>query len=236
MTTPPCSPGCTGFSGQYGNWKFWPRREDEIALTRELRGRHPDVLVIDYDPSRGDALSLCRRIKSRPATSSVLIYTAYSSPALTVAARAAQADGLLDKSEPASALLEAIHRIANGETKQCAIGGVAAAYLVQFVLTSGVGLIDAAGNLVNTARGYWPVPALNFADRDYFAYFRERDDPGAYVSVPCAQPPRQRLVILSDAAHQRSRTASFWASCSGPSTSSTSRDFSSRSSCSRAAR
>jgi DNA-binding NarL/FixJ family response regulator len=89
---------------------------DEIALAHELRGRHPDVLVIDYDPVRGDALSLCGRIKSRPGTPSVLIYTAYSSPALTIAARAAQADGLVDKSEPAGALLEAIHRIANGET------------------------------------------------------------------------------------------------------------------------
>ncbi len=39
---------------------------DEIALARDLRGRHPDVLVIDYDPSRGDALSLCRRINAVP--------------------------------------------------------------------------------------------------------------------------------------------------------------------------
>ena len=95
---------------------------DEIDLARDLRGRHPDVLVIDYDPSRGDALSLCRRIKCRPATPSVLIYTAYSSPALTVAARAAQADGLLDKSEPAAALLDAIHRIAHGETVMPTVG------------------------------------------------------------------------------------------------------------------
>jgi two-component system capsular synthesis response regulator RcsB len=108
--------GLRRFLGPVREVEVLAAAEDEIALTRELRGRHPDVLVIDYDASRGDALSLCRRIKSRPATSSVLIYTAYSSPALTVAARAAQADGLLDKSEPASALLEAIHRIANGET------------------------------------------------------------------------------------------------------------------------
>jgi signal transduction histidine kinase len=49
--------------------------------------------------------------------------------------------------------------------------------------TSGVGLIDADGNLVNGSR-VWPVPALNFADRDYFAYFREHDDPAAFVSIP----------------------------------------------------
>ena len=44
------------------------------------------------------------------------IYTAYASPALAVAARAAQADGLLDKSKPAPALVAAIRRIASGET------------------------------------------------------------------------------------------------------------------------
>jgi DNA-binding NarL/FixJ family response regulator len=89
---------------------------DEVALARELRGRRIDVLVLDYDPARGDALGLCRRIKARPAPTSVLIYTAYVSPALAIAARAAQADGLLDKSAPAAALLDAIRRVADGET------------------------------------------------------------------------------------------------------------------------
>ena len=89
---------------------------DEVALARALRGRRPDVLIVDYDPGRGDALSLCRRVKARPGTPRVLIYTAYASPALAIAARAAQADGLLDKSEPAPALIAAIRRIAEGET------------------------------------------------------------------------------------------------------------------------
>ncbi len=89
---------------------------DEVALARALRGRRPDVLIVDYDPGRGDALLLCRRIKARPSTPGVLIYTAYASPALAIAARAAQADGLIDKSEPAPALIAAIRRIANGET------------------------------------------------------------------------------------------------------------------------
>jgi len=89
---------------------------DEVTLARELDGRRPDVLIVDYDPGRGDALALCRRVKARPDTPYVLIYTAYGSAALTVAARAAQADGLLDKSEPAAVLIAAIRRIANGET------------------------------------------------------------------------------------------------------------------------
>ena len=75
---------------------------DEVTLARELRGRRPDILIVDYDPARGDALSLCRRIKSRPDTPRVLVYTAYAGPALTIAARVAQADGLLDKSESAA--------------------------------------------------------------------------------------------------------------------------------------
>jgi DNA-binding NarL/FixJ family response regulator len=73
------------------------------------------VLIVDYDPGRGDALALCRRVKARPDTPFVLIYTAYSSAALAVAARAAQADGLVDKSQPAPMLISAIRRIAHGE-------------------------------------------------------------------------------------------------------------------------
>ena len=89
---------------------------DQVALAHELRGRRPDILIVDYDPARGDALALCRRVKARPDTPRVLIYTAYASPAMAIAARAAQADGLLDKSEPAAALIAAIRRIADGET------------------------------------------------------------------------------------------------------------------------
>jgi two-component system response regulator DevR len=94
---------------------------DEVALARELRGRRPDLLIVDYDPARGDALSLCRRVKARPDTPRVLVYTAYAGPALTVAARAAQADGVLDKGEPARTLIAAIRRIADGETVMPAV-------------------------------------------------------------------------------------------------------------------
>jgi DNA-binding NarL/FixJ family response regulator len=89
---------------------------DEVALARALDGRRPDILIVDYDPARGDALALCRRIKARPGTPRVLIYTSYVGPALTIAARAAQADGLVDKQEPAHAVISAIRGIAAGET------------------------------------------------------------------------------------------------------------------------
>jgi DNA-binding NarL/FixJ family response regulator len=87
---------------------------DEVTLARELGGRRPDVLILDYDVARGDALALCRRIKRRPDPLRVLIYSAYAGPALAIAARVAQADGLVDKTAPATALLDAIRRVAHG--------------------------------------------------------------------------------------------------------------------------
>jgi two-component system response regulator DevR len=84
-------------------------------LARELDGLRPDVLVVDYDLARDDGLSHCRRIKSRPQPPAVIIYSAYAGSALTLAARAAQADGVVDKAGPVPALLSAIRRVANGE-------------------------------------------------------------------------------------------------------------------------
>ena len=84
-------------------------------LARELNGIRPDVLVLDYDLARTDGLSHCHRIKSRPHPPAVVIYSAYAGPALTVAARAAQADGVVDKAEPVHSLLAALRSVADGE-------------------------------------------------------------------------------------------------------------------------
>lgn len=84
-------------------------------LAHVLDGLRPDVLVLDYDPARTDGLSHCHRIKSRPHPPAVIIYSAYAGPALTVAARAAQADGVVDKAEPVHSLLAALRTVANGE-------------------------------------------------------------------------------------------------------------------------
>lgn len=83
-------------------------------LARELDGVRPDVLVLD-DLARDDGLAHCRRIKSRPQPPAVIIYSAYAGPALTLAARAAQADGVVDKAEPVRTLLTALRRVALGE-------------------------------------------------------------------------------------------------------------------------
>jgi CheY-like chemotaxis protein len=84
-------------------------------LARELDGVRPDVVVLDHDLARDDGLSHCRRIKSRPQPPAVIIYSAYAGPALTLAARAAQADGVVDKTGPVPALLAAVRGVANGE-------------------------------------------------------------------------------------------------------------------------
>jgi DNA-binding NarL/FixJ family response regulator len=86
------------------------------GLAKQLDGTRADVLVLDCDLARGDGLAYCRRIKSRPCAPSVVIYSAYATPALTLAARAAQADGVVGKAEPVRLLLAAIRRVARGET------------------------------------------------------------------------------------------------------------------------
>jgi DNA-binding NarL/FixJ family response regulator len=84
-------------------------------LARRLDGIRPDVLILDYDLARDDGLAHCRRIKSRPHPPAVIVYSAYAGPALTLAARAAQADGVVDKAAPVPTLLNAVRRVADGE-------------------------------------------------------------------------------------------------------------------------
>ena len=96
---------------------------DPAALAQALDGRRADVLSADYDPERGDTLTLCSRIKSRPTPPAVLFYTAYATPALALAARAAQADGVIDKSAPAAVLLHSIRAVADGQKAFPVVGG-----------------------------------------------------------------------------------------------------------------
>jgi DNA-binding NarL/FixJ family response regulator len=84
-------------------------------LARQLNGLRPDVVILDYDLARDDGLAHCRRVKSRPHPPAVIVYSAYAGPALTLAARAAQADAVVDKAEPVQTLLTAIRRAATGE-------------------------------------------------------------------------------------------------------------------------
>ena len=84
-------------------------------LANQIDGVRVDVLVLDYDLADADGLAYCRRVKSRPRPPRVVIYSADATPALTLAARAAQADGVIGKAEPIPLLLSSIRRVAQGE-------------------------------------------------------------------------------------------------------------------------
>lgn len=84
-------------------------------LSHQLDGTSADVFVLDYDLARSDGLSHCQRIKRRSRPPAVVIYSAYASHALVLAARAAGADGVVDKAEPVQLLLAAIRAAAAGE-------------------------------------------------------------------------------------------------------------------------
>ena len=85
-------------------------------LARQMSEQRADVLILDDDLEHSDGLSHCRRIKDRPHAPAVIIYSAFASQALALVACVAHADGVVDKNEPVSSLLEAIRLVAAGET------------------------------------------------------------------------------------------------------------------------
>lgn len=82
----------------------------------ELGPQRADVVVLDHDLAHSDGLSLCRRIKDRPDAPAVVIYSAFPSSALALAARVAHADAVVNKTEPVASLLAAIRAVAAGNT------------------------------------------------------------------------------------------------------------------------
>ena len=90
--------------------------EDESAFSPALHRLHPDVVLMDNSLAGGDGLTLCFRVKQSGASPAVLLYSAHADPSLAVAAKIAQADGLIDKAAPIDDLIDAIARVARGET------------------------------------------------------------------------------------------------------------------------
>ena len=80
-----------------------------------LHSTRPDVVVLDYHMPGDDGLVVCRRIKRELSAPAVLLYSAYADASLTIPARLAGVDGLVNKSVPASELFDAIRRVASGE-------------------------------------------------------------------------------------------------------------------------
>jgi DNA-binding NarL/FixJ family response regulator len=83
-------------------------------LTRQLDGVRADVVVLDYDLTDDDALTLCQALKQRVRPPAVVIYSAHAGSRLAIAARIAGANALVDKRAPAHELLDAIRRAVAG--------------------------------------------------------------------------------------------------------------------------
>jgi DNA-binding NarL/FixJ family response regulator len=83
------------------------------ALRSAERSR-PDLAVVDFDLRDGNGLELCYELKLAAANTGVLIYSAFAGNGLSLAARAAGADGLLDKVVRPDELFATIRSVAAG--------------------------------------------------------------------------------------------------------------------------
>jgi DNA-binding NarL/FixJ family response regulator len=86
------------------------------ALFGTLASASADVAVVDYNLARGDGLAVCQRLKEPVPAPGVVIYSAYAGPALSLGARIAGADAVVDKRAAASQLLEAVRKVAAGQS------------------------------------------------------------------------------------------------------------------------
>jgi DNA-binding NarL/FixJ family response regulator len=86
----------------------------EAELTIALQRHRPDVVIMDYALTRGDGLSACFRLKQRPRSPGVVLYSAYVDDVFAVPATLAQADAIVSKSDSVEVLLTAINAVAAG--------------------------------------------------------------------------------------------------------------------------
>jgi DNA-binding NarL/FixJ family response regulator len=84
---------------------------DGLELVERQR---PDVVLLDPHLLDADGLAVCRRIRSADHPPRVVLYAAEPDDTLRVTARVAGADGLVEKSAPASVLYEALRVVARG--------------------------------------------------------------------------------------------------------------------------
>jgi DNA-binding NarL/FixJ family response regulator len=84
---------------------------DGLVLVERQR---PDVVLLDPRLLDADGLGVCRRIRSSDHPPRVVLYASEPDDTLRVTARVAGADALVQKSEPAAALFEAIRVVARG--------------------------------------------------------------------------------------------------------------------------
>lgn len=109
---------------------------DEESVWPMLNRARPDLVVLDYHLPRGDGLQLCYRIKQQTPAPAVLLFSAYASPELALAAVLAGADGLAGKGATARELFHTIRVVGRGERQMPEISAT--------VLAESYGRIDPA--------------------------------------------------------------------------------------------
>jgi DNA-binding NarL/FixJ family response regulator len=83
---------------------------------RQVERNRPDVLLLDYQLTDGDGLSLAHELKRLPKPPAVLIYSGFAGPALGLAARVAGVDGMVNKDASLEDLFAAIRTLVRGGT------------------------------------------------------------------------------------------------------------------------
>lgn len=87
--------------------------EDVVRMASESP---PDLIILDIRMDKGDGLSTLGRIKLEKPELPVLMFSTYDNPTYVARSVALGASGFLLKSAPADAIIDAIRRIAAGET------------------------------------------------------------------------------------------------------------------------
>jgi DNA-binding NarL/FixJ family response regulator len=88
----------------------------EESLWPLLRRVNPDVVLLDFHLPKGDGLQFCYRIKQQVPAPGVIIFSAYASPDMMLAAQLAKADAVLNKGVEARELFGTIRAVAAGES------------------------------------------------------------------------------------------------------------------------
>jgi DNA-binding NarL/FixJ family response regulator len=88
----------------------------EESLWPLLRRVNPDVVLLDFHLPKGDGLQHCYRIKQQVPAPGVIIFSAYASPDMMLAAKLAKADAVLNKGVEARELFGTIRDVATGQS------------------------------------------------------------------------------------------------------------------------